>query len=279
MKKTKIELLAVVAILTTVIGTTSIPAFATTTTTNGTLIESSIKNNTLTKDSYISWFNEKIKKSTGSEKADLKTALSQFKALTKEKQDKFIEYLNNPEIMSNAIKTANNAVKQEVKKSSLSSLNSSSQSTSNKVFKYNDDIKVTVSSNVEDTDKSNKSNSISKSSYGDAQEHKVTGTYKDAITLFDVDVFQAIIWVKYTHNGDEVLSVDDGNAYTGKNYSPLLDTNWSDVSLDYNSQKAWATSDVTFSLIWKGLGVKYGSAELGVQGDVNKNIEGWTTPQ
>lgn len=264
------------ALLLTSFSTSTVFASTKDTTNSESSIESQIatNNNKLTKDSYISLINEKVKNANGNEKDDLKNALRQFKSLTKEKQDKFIEYMNNPESIINAVNMANNEIRKDNLKSSLKTLNSI-QSTSNKVLNYNDDIKVKVNSTAEDVADKDQSNLISTLSASSTKQKKVT--YTSTITLFGVEVFKAIVWIKYSYIEDEeVVSCDSGDAYTSKNYDPLLSTDWSDINLDYNDTDAWGSAEVSFDFVYSGSGITYGSCELGVDGDCYGDYYGWT---
>lgn len=256
--------LLIIGLTLTVLGTTCIPAFATTNTTNTSSIESLSQSSigTMTTTSYISWLNQKISQSTGSEKSNFSTVLKQFKSLTKEQQAKFINYMNNPQFLKEAISLANN----KSKKLSLSD----SKLDTNTVVKYNDDITVNSSCTI-DTSKNVGSTLVSL----DGIAGQIKATYTQSVTFLGINVLQAVIWVRYTTDGEEVTSVDSADAFTGANYFPGLKTDWGDVVTDYNSQKAWATSDLTFSFIYKTSITEYGSCEVGVEGDVDKNVDGW----
>ncbi|MFW2491755.1 hypothetical protein ACN077_24840 [Clostridium chromiireducens] len=90
-----------------------------------------------------------------------------------------------------------------------------------------------------------------------------------------IDVLKAVIWIRYSTDGEDVISADDGNAFTATNYFPGLACDWSDVSTDYNSQKAWGTADLSFSFIYKTSVTEFGSCEIGVEGDADRNVDGW----
>lgn len=75
-----------------------------------------------------------------------------------------------------------------------------------------------------------------------------------------------------------ILGIQGSRNYTSINYNPLLSSEWSDPVTWDDGETAYSTADVTFGAFIEGYGIKYGSAEVGVWGDIYNGAGGWVEP-
>lgn len=202
---------------------------------------------------YKNWLNEKIKNSNdASEKADLKTALKKFESLSTSDQEKFLNYINDSNFVINSLKKGTNS---KSKKTII-----------------NNDVSFTVSKDtVKDTSQSLYST--------DSTTVTKKGQVSNTLTILGIDILKTTAWVRYHHDDSTVTSVDSSDFMTSRNLLPGCSSSWSepDEYID-DDGRAVATADITFNFIYKGWGPTIGSAQMGVRGDADENIDGWLTP-
>lgn len=209
-----------------------------------------------TPSTYKNWLNEKIKNSKdASEKSDLKATLKQFESLSTSDQEKFVSYINNKEFIINALKTGTNA--------------------KNKKTVINSDVSITKDTVKEIEPKNSLFDSMLYSSDEISKKAQVSNT----LEILGVDILKTTAWVRYHHNSSTVTSVDSANFVTSRNLLPGCSSSWSTPEKTIDDEgRAVATADITFTFLYKGWGPTIGSAEMGVRGDADENVDGWLTP-
>lgn len=194
-----------------------------------------------TPNDYIMWFEKEIEKNENIEQKD---ALKQFKQLSKEQQNKFISYLNNEELLKEVIDAFNNNESKTM---------------------YDGDIVI----EVEMTELVVQKEDMMQFS------ELLQANYKKWVTFLGVNIFEVTAWVRYNHDGEKVTSILGSNHLVSRNYNPLLDHSWSEITRwGVGTSTAHSSRDITFSILWEGLGIIINSAESRVWGNYN-NSGGW----
>lgn len=209
---------------------------------------------------YESWLEQKIENATDvAEKKEAKATFKQYKELSLEDQNKFIEYMFDPKIQ------------EEIATKLLYIPEGTTQTL------QNGEIQLTAS-NPNITTEATYSNITD--GIAPAGDQSKKATHNRGIKFLGVKIFQSTIWVKYIHNGTKVKEATSCNAFTSINYNPFVDSTYSTCVKGINTTKtrAEATADVSYSFIWDGLGMVYGSGELSVWGDINNKSGGDYVP-
>jgi len=202
-----------------------------------------------TPENYEAWLKNESKTEDVSKASTTRETLATFQKLTKEQKKKFVDLLQNEELIVSALTV-------DVKPGESKSLS-------------NGEVVVSLNKTVE----SELSPLISTA--GTVEYRKAT--YQRTVSFFGIPVFQTTSWVKYSHNGIIILAIQGYNHFTSINYNPTLATSWSGLTGWYSTQTAYSTGDIVFSFLIEGYGLVYGSAEVGVWGDVYNDAGGWVT--
>jgi hypothetical protein len=226
--------------------------------TTGTMTNASSFQVNDNKVKYEAWFNEKINNADKDEKKELEETFKQYQNLSLDDQNKFVNYMFDPTVQEEIAETF-----LIIPEGTTTKLNEG-------------DISITSSSHP---------NLGGEASYANGPEGIAPAGYQSRkaiyyryVTFFGIKVFQTTSWVRYEHNGTNISKVIGGNHFTSINYNPSLSTSYS-LSVNWsNNTTAYSSSDLTFSFVWEGFGIIYGSGELGVWGNVNNNAGGWYTP-
>jgi|GEM_PF-1538061 len=216
------------------------PAYATNVNNNDIIDNSkvaSIKN-------YENW----LKNNCSTDEKDLE----KFQRLTEKQKVKFINYLNDPELLVNALST-------------------SLEPGESKNFDANDDILVTLSETIEPINTSSQQDSLSSI----ATEEFRKASYIKSVSFFGVKVLEVTSWIRYSHDGESIIEIQGSAHYTSVNYNPLLSSEWTDpVTWGEDGDTAYSTADVVFGAFIEGYGIKYGSGESLVWGDIYNDAGG-----
>ncbi|KJR45964.1 hypothetical protein UF75_3629 [Desulfosporosinus sp. I2] len=237
----KKKILSLISCVTLIILTMSSVAYAKTDTTQS--IQPSYSKVESAND-YETWLKGKTNDS------DAKKVLTKYQNLTKEQKDKFVGYLKDGKLFANAFSTP-------LKPGESKSL-------------ANGDVIVTLTETNEPINIASKNFSIMST-----VEYR-KATYQRYVTLFGVKILQTTSYVNYSHDGTSIIDIQGSRHWTSINYNPLLMSEWGDEPTEWDDgTTAYSTNDVTFGAMIEGYGIQYGSAELGVWGDVDNDAGGW----
>lgn len=192
--------------------------------------------------SYMTW----IKENTNKEEAS--KFVEQIKSLPLDKQEKFISYLNNADLMAKAL--TEKLEPGETK------------------YLENGDISIMLN----ETNQNIKFNPLIKSNL--AIQYR-RATYTKYIEIFGIAILENVVWVDYSHDGNSILGIQGCDAVTTRNFIPVLSLSWSGLhSWGIGGTRAYASADITFSVLYQG-SVTLGASEIGVWGDINNRADGW----
>jgi len=206
---------------------------------------SELKSENEQKLNYENWVDEQIDLATGDEKTELLNSYKQYKELSNEEQEKFVEYLYNPQVQEQMIDALST-----VPKNSSRSLQGG-------------DIEVTGDTpSIENVP-------------GKAKAATATNkaTYKRGIEVLGVRIFESTIWVEYSYSNGKITGSQTMNAYTSLNFNPLLSSSYSTKTVSNTGLVVVASSKVNYSYIYQNL-VYTKNGTISIWADVNDNSGG-----
>ncbi|MEK5530338.1 hypothetical protein MKX79_13275 [Viridibacillus sp. FSL R5-0468] len=194
---------------------------------------------------YENWVDEQIDLATGDEKTELLNSYKQYKELSNEEQEKFVEYLYNPQVQEQMIDALST-----VPKNSSRSLQGG-------------DIEVTGDTpSIEHVPgKAKAANATNKA------------TYKRGIEVLGVRIFESTIWVEYSYSNCKITGSQTMNAYTSLNFNPLLSSSYSTKTVSNTGLVVVVSSKVNYSYIYQNL-VYTKNGTISIWADVNDNSGG-----
>lgn len=111
-----------------------------------------------------------------------------------------------------------------------------------------------------------------------AVTYTTKATHTRTISFLGIDIVEVENYVTYNHTSSTVTGVVRGGMVTGKNYMPFFGISYSNDALYYTSSRAYHVSDLTCSFLYEGSGITYGSAEFGVYGTPSGGVGYWVSP-
>lgn len=192
---------------------------------------------------YESYLIQKANNSNSEEKNAIINALYKYKSLTKDKQEKFIEIINNKELMRDVFKALGDSEKETFLGGDIVADNS--------IDKLLDKRDYTISS---------------------SSIELTTATYKRWVEVFGITVFETTSWVKYEHDNYSILSIVGYDHVVSRNLlAPAWSYSWSGKTAWIFGDKAYSTADLTMI----DLGIPIQTVQVGVWGDIYNNAGGW----
>lgn len=193
---------------------------------------------------------------TASESSDVNDFLSQYVSLPEDKQQQFVDYLNDPEF----IKTVFSAMNGELGSQSF----------------YNGNLVVT--SSVNEITPAYSTNGISIMAVGDTKDH---GLYHEAVsTLFGIDFIKTHVEVSYRTtevktNSSQITKILNSKGTLVQNYYPGAHITKEEHNVVVASDKTTAkfTVDWSWNFIWDKLGLTVGVKRQWIE--VNKAGTGY----
>ncbi|WP_312652962.1 hypothetical protein [Aminipila sp.] len=211
----------------------------------------------ITPTSYIKYMQDKLSSAKHSKDAAAiaiaESNISKFKSLSKEEQQKFINYISDPTLMKKAI-------------NNLSDLSTTAnESTSLK----NGDICITS----ECLDSSSLKSSL-KASNG--AEKTYTISYQPKMEVLGITIFETINTLKYKGTSKKVTSITSFKSYVAVNYNPFAAADFKNKSTEISDNAAVASIDVVFSWSYKIGEIVTGSCRSHVIGFPGGESQTWT---
>ncbi|AIS53385.1 hypothetical protein TKV_c22560 [Thermoanaerobacter kivui] len=192
---------------------------------------------------YESYLIQKANNSNSEEKNAIINALYKYKSLTKDKQEKFIEIINNKELMRDVFKALGDSEKETFLAGDIV--------VDNSIDKLLDKRDYTISS---------------------SSIELTTATYKRWVEVFGITVFETTSWVKYEHDNYSILSIVGYDHVVSRNLlAPAWSYSWSGKTAWIFGDKAYSTADLTMI----DLGIPIQTVQVGVWGDIYNNAGGW----
>ncbi|WP_041591674.1 hypothetical protein [Thermoanaerobacter mathranii] len=193
---------------------------------------------------YESYLIQKANNSNSEEKSAIVNALYKYKSLTRDKQEKFIEIINNKNLMRDVFKAFGESEKETFLGGDIVVNNSIDKLKLDKI-----DYTIT-SSSIELT----------------------TATYKRWIEVFGITVFETTSWVKYEHDNYSIFSIVGYDHVVSRDLlAPAWSYSWSGKTAWIFGNKAYSTADLTMI----DLGIPIQTVQVGVWGDIYNNAGGW----
>lgn len=191
---------------------------------------------------YESYLIQKANNSNSEEKSAIVNALYKYKSLTRDKQEKFIEIINNKNLMRDVFKAFGESEKETFLGGDIV--------VNNSIDKL-DKIDYTITSlSIELT----------------------TATYKRWIEVFGITVFETTSWVKYEHDNYSIFSIVGYDHVVSRDLlAPAWSYSWSGKTAWIFGNKAYSTADLTMI----DLGIPIQTVQVGVWGDIYNNAGGW----
>ena len=164
--------------------------------------------------------------------------LNDFNKLSKEEQQKFLEYLNNPETIFKWLKNWNKDIK----------------------------LKRTISKKYIKRDYTTSRNWI----------YSNKAVYNDRITIFNIDILIVEAWVRYQHDGYNIIRINNWNGYVVKHLIPLSDYtySWHTTRIDWD--RAYFMMNIEFKFIHRYIWGNYSVLDLWVWWDTRWNAWWWS---
>lgn len=198
------------------------------------------KSNYISVESYRDFLEERI--SNNQQVEDTKDVLSDFENLSSNEREKFISYINNPDLNLEILKALSE----------------------NKTYVAFNNGDIVVSSNEQfDQEDSIQARSSIQSR---------TATASRSVSVLGLKVFEYSGEIRYKHNGSSIRSIDHANIWISRNFLPLVDFSWNDSSTyGVGSRTAHHIEYCTWSFVHEKIGLTYGSHQIEITGNVNNN--------
>lgn len=209
-----------------------------------------------TPEEYISYLKQTHVGSSNEESSRTKLFISQFKSLPRDKQQQFVDYLNDPEFLNTAFTAINE------------------QTEASQTF-YNGDLTVSSSSVMETFPSSP---SVSIMAKGDTKDHALY--YEDVINVFGLDMVKTRVELSYRTtevqtNSSQITSILNKQGTLVQNYTPGAHITKTEHNVVISSDKTTAkfTVDWSWNFLWDKLGLTVGTKRQWIE--VNKAGTGY----
>ncbi|MEL7571076.1 MAG: hypothetical protein AAGU14_11040 [Eubacteriaceae bacterium] len=205
----------------------------------------------ITTDSYLKYMQDSLSSTKDATvAADLKTNISKYKSLSKDDQQKFINYISDETLMKNAINKLSNLSTSNHKSTSLES----------------GDVFITA--------ESIKSSSVNIKAASAATRYTIT--YKPKVVVLGITIFQTTNTLVYMATSSTVDSIVSFNAYVSKNYNPLMGATFKNKSTYVSDNVANAQIDIVFTWSYKIGEIITGSCRMYTRGYPGGSGVSWT---
>ena len=185
--------------------------------------------------------------------ADLKADISKFKSLSKDDQQKFIDYISDETLMKDVI-------------NKLSNISAISTSDFNSTALEGGDVYVTA--------EIVKTSSVN--ARASSEDERYIITYKPKAVVLGITIFQTTNTLIYRGTSSTVNSITSFDAYISKNYNPLMGANFTNKSTDISNNIAHAQIDVVFTWEYKVGEITTGASRMYTDGYPGGNGVSWT---
>ncbi|MGE7625316.1 hypothetical protein ACQKMD_20610 [Viridibacillus sp. NPDC096237] len=218
-------------------------------TTGNVASASELKSGNEQKLNYKNWVDEQIDSATGDEKTELLNSYKQYKEISNEDQEKFVEYIYNPQEQEQALRAF-----ATVPENSSRSL-------------QNGDIEVTSTFIEEELPGKAKGTAV-----------PVKKTYKRALSIKGIKILESTIWVQHMQKDGEITGTPIADAFTSVNLYPTLSDTYSSPAISNTKLVVVASSVVTFTT--KIDNIKYAqTGTIAIYSDVNGYSDGTYTTE
>ncbi len=212
---------------------------------------------------YMNYLEDNINNNSmeDDEKESAKEVLDQFKELSKEDQEKFVNYMNDPDVAQEVFEADNSPLAE-----TEGNVDEDGEETTSL---YDGDVEVTKEVNVSPQINTMSAYSLAKASAAKIVTHKAT--YRSIHRLMGINVLTTQSYVRYYSDGKKVTKILDAGGVVIKNWYPAIRLNKSEKKPYINSAKTRAYETVIWewNFVHKSLGLVMGTREQRVYGTYN----------